>query len=123
MLTDSRIIHRFGPFEIQAQRHEILWNDGTSVALHPIKHFGSDSLFHRAIVMPAGLRIVFDIRKACPQLDRDLRLCLPRDVPGTVFYTMRQTFKTAAEFYTLALTRFELTWLPEQDLQLLPEAA
>jgi hypothetical protein len=123
MLTDHRIIHRHGSFEIQGQRHEIMWPDGTSVALHPVKHHGGDSLFHRAIVMQGGLRIVFDLRKVCPQLDRDLRLCLPRDVPGTVFYSLRHAFKTAAEFYTLALTRFDATWLPEQDLQPLPEAA
>jgi hypothetical protein len=124
MLTDKRIIHRSGAFEIQAQRHEVLFpQDGSAVALHPVRHHGCESLFHRAFITPAGLRVVLDIRQICPQLDKDLRTTLPRDVPGTVFYTLRQAFKTSAEFYALALARYEAAWLAAQDLELLPEAA
>ena len=102
MLTDTKIIHRAGPFEVQAQRHEVMWPDGTALALHPVQQHGCGSLMHRAIKLPDGTFVIVDLERTLPPLGAELRRSPARDVPGVVFYTLRQSFSTAQEFQAQA---------------------
>ena len=114
-LHDTRIIDRHGSFAVLAQRHEVMWPDGTALALHPVQQNGHDSLFHRAVVTPGGLTIVFDLREVCPPLASELPATPPRDVIGTVYYRLRQTLPTAGELWRLASAKFDACWLPGVD--------
>lgn len=114
---NASVIHRHGRFAVLNQRLEVMWPDGTSVALHPVQQDGFDSLFHRAIVTPGGLRIVFDLRKVCPPLRDDLPVTQARDVPGVVFYSLRHHLRTAAALVLAASTQFDAAWLPALELE------
>ncbi|MBX3605334.1 MAG: hypothetical protein KF788_08685 [Piscinibacter sp.] len=108
-------IHTHGRFAMLPQRQEVLWPDGTAVALHPVRENGHDSMFHRAVVTRNGLRIVFDLRKVCPPLDADLRACPARDVPGVVFYTLRHHLPSANHLEQAAKLHSLAVWVPMQE--------
>jgi hypothetical protein len=109
------VLHRHGRFEVLERRHEVMFVDGTAIALHPVRENGHDSLFHRAFKTPNGLCIVFDLRHMCPPLGSDLLVTRERDVPGTVFYSLRHKFRTKAELVMAATAKCVQAWVPADE--------
>ena len=121
MLTDTTIIHRHGAFEVVAQRHEVLWKDGSAVVLHPVRVVDAqgnsfEDTFLRAFQLQGLHWIVFDLRKCAPLLDADMRQHLPRDLPGIVFHTLRMRFPNAASFSLAAAANFKAAWFVDEVL-------
>lgn len=79
---------------VAAQRFEILFRDGTTVGLHLVWKNGAPVPHLRALPYGESL-IVFDLNTISEQLVRELAYTSSRDVPGLVFYTLRQLFATA----------------------------
>ena len=116
MFTDTRIIARqsaqAGDAEALAQRHEIMWRDGSSVHLHPVQRRCLPMLTLRALALPDGRLQLFDLAQLVRRLDAELRTTADRDVPGHVFYTLRSEFGSATVFRA-AVERTALgTWWP-----------
>lgn len=99
MLQDTHILTQHGRYEVFAQRQEVCFRDGTIVVLHPVREDGYTSTFLRALIMPAAGVFIFDLRMLAPELDDELRGAPARDVPGTVYYTLRQHFTSGLEFH------------------------
>lgn len=115
MDDDLPVLSRRARFEVLARKHEVMFVDGTAVALHPVRENGHDSLFHRAIVMPNGLRVIFDLRQVCPPLARELPVTPARDVVGTVYYSLRHAFRTTGDLVQSACRMPVLTWTPAME--------
>lgn len=102
MLTDTRIIARqsasAGAIELLGQRFEIMFRDGIAVQLHPVQAHGLPLPMLRALEIGGGQLALFDLTRLVRRLDAELRVCPRRDVPGLVFYTLRQAYPTAALF-------------------------
>ncbi len=79
---------------VAAQRFEILFRDGTDVGLHMVWKNGTPVPHLRALPYGESL-VVFDLNTISQQLVRELAYTPARDVPGLVFYTLRQLFTTA----------------------------
>lgn len=132
---DTRVIAQYARPEpapglvVHAQRHEVMFKNGSSVQLHPVTVAGQEQpdTFLRAL-QREGLRwLVFDLRKvlgprhgAC--LEEDVLRLLPRDTPGVVFYTLRAVFPQASTFITAADACACATWW-HADTAPLAEAA
>lgn len=116
MITDTRIIARqsaaAGALEVLAQRHEIMFGDGTAVVLHPVLAHGLPMLTLRAVQAPGGRLHLVDLVKLVRQLDHDLRTTQAIDIPGVVFYTLRAVFKTAPQFTGAVERNAAGTWWP-----------
>ena len=98
MLPDTSVISApAGRHTVQGQRFEIMFPDGSTIGLHPVLHDGLPQMFLRALRHGPTRLIVFDLRDVCKDLDVEIRKTAARDVPGVVFYTLRQRFGTAAE--------------------------
>lgn len=77
-------------------RQEVMFADGSAVVLHRVERNGAPDLFERRIQQGAEwLRI--DLRELAPNLAIDLPISSTRDVPGTVFYSLRQRFKSTSQ--------------------------
>lgn len=102
MLTDTRIIARqsaaAGALEVLAQRHEIMFGDGMAVVLHPVQAHGRPLLNLRALQRPDGSLQLVDLARLVPQLDGELRTTPARDIPGLVFYTLREVYPRGSLF-------------------------
>lgn len=107
MFADHRIIARqsqqAGGLEVLAQRHEVMWPDGTAVQLHPVYANSLPMLTLRALALPDGRLLVFDLAHLVRRLDGELRACPTRDLAGHVFYTLRQAYRSAGQFSADAL--------------------
>lgn len=110
---------------IAAQRYEIMFKDGTSIGLHQVWVNGAPVRLLRAL-RQGDLYLVFDLGKLSPQLARDLPPSPDRDVVGTIFFTLRQAFKTADDCM-LAIHAVHRKAVPASallsNLPSLPEAA
>jgi hypothetical protein len=119
LLADTRIIARqssaAGGLEVLAQRHEVMWRDGTTVHLHPVHRHGLPMLTLRALAMPGGYLVLVDLAHLVRALDGDLRATPERDVPGHVFFTLRQAYASATLFVADAQRRALGTWWPVAD--------
>lgn len=119
MFNDSRIIARqsaaAGALEVQAQRHEVMWRDGTAVHLHPVHAHGLPMLTLRALACPDGKLQLFDLARLVRHLDGELRTTPARDVPGLVFFTLRQAYGSAAQFAADVERNATGTWWPVGD--------
>lgn len=102
MLIDTRIIARqsaaAGALEVLAQRHEIMFRDGTAVQLHPVHAHGLPMLTLRALEAPGAKLQLVDLARLVRRLDAELRTTQDRDIPGLVFYTLRQVYPSASLF-------------------------
>lgn len=119
-LTDTRVIER-NPgnglaVQVHAQRHEVMFKNGSAVQLHLVSQPGmhQPDTFLRAL-QREGLRwMVFDLRKVLgrhgAELETDVLRSLPRDTPGIVFYTLRAVFAHASAFVTAADACACATW-------------
>jgi hypothetical protein len=116
MLTDTRIIARQhagpGGLEVLAQRHEVMWRDGTTVTLHPVQANGLPMLALRAVALPGGQLLLVDLARLVRRLDAELRACPARDVPGHVFFTLRQAYGSAVSFTADAQRKATGSWQP-----------
>lgn len=119
MLPDTRIIHRHGGYQVQAQRHEVTWRDGSSVQLHPVQREGTHGLafdlpFDRALQLEhGGGWLIFDLRRLAPDLAAEIPALPPRDTPGLVFHTLRLAYPCAQAFVDAARRQFKAAWLTE----------
>lgn len=104
-LTDSSIIHREGDREVLAQRHEVMWPDGTAVNLHPVRVAGVPDTYLRALQLDAQCWVIFDLRRVARQLGEDIARSPARDAIGLVFYTLRQAYPSAGYFRQAVLVR------------------
>lgn len=118
-MIDTRIIARqqagAGGLQVLAQRHEVMWRDGTSVTLHPIQSHGLPMAMLRALAQPGGLLLLVDLSKLVPRLGADLPASPARDVPGLVFYTLRQAYGSAPAFIADAQRKATGSWRPAAD--------
>lgn len=114
MMTDTRIIARQGPgagaLQVLAQRHEVMWRDGTSVTLHPIQAHGLPMAMLRAVALPCGQLLLVDLAKLVARLGAELPATPARDVPGLVFFTLRQTYGSAPAFIADAQRKAGGSW-------------
>lgn len=119
MLTDTRIIARQsaagGTLEVLAQRHEIMFRDGSAVVLHPVQARGRPMLTLRALQRPDGSLQLVDLARLVRRLDGELRTSPPRDIPGLVFYTLREVYPGAGLFVADVERNACGTWWPAGD--------
>jgi hypothetical protein len=94
--------------EIAGQRYEILFQDGTAIGLHQVWQHGAPVRLLRAL-RTASTLIVFDLSDLVSELDHDLAMANPRDIPGLVFYSLRGKFKTADEALAIINTKRKCT--------------
>lgn len=94
-LQDNRIIQAHGPYTVLAQRHEVMFHDGTALHLHPVAESGFQQPHLRALQVEGMRWLVFDLHRLTPEIELDLRRLHPRDHIGAVFYTLRGRFHTA----------------------------
>lgn len=95
-LQDARIIQSHEHLEVLCIRHEVMWPDGSQLGLHPVREHDAPAALLRAI-HHKGQWLVVDLRKLAPKVAEDLRLALPRDVPGTLIYGLRATFARSTD--------------------------
>ena len=116
MLIDTRIIARqsaeAGALEVLAQRHEIMFRDGSAVHLHPVQRHGLPVLTLRALAAPGGHLQLVDLAQLVRRLDAELRVTQARDVPGHVFFTLRQAYASAPLFLADVQRHATGTWWP-----------
>ena len=121
-LHDTRVIARHAApppapaLQIHAQRHEVMFHDGSAVHLHLVTAAAPQpDAFLRAL-RQEGLRwLVVDLREVLgphhgAELEKDVLRLLPCDTPGVVFYTLRAAFVHAAAFVTAADACACATW-------------
>lgn len=114
-LLDTRVIQHANGFDVLAQQHEVLFRDGSTVHLHPVRSAGRDQTFLRALHYE-GLRwLVFDLRPLHAELENDILSHLPRDVPGIVYYTLRLAFPDARTFSHCVHRQALAAWWPLQS--------
>lgn len=83
--------------EVLGVRYEVLWPDGTTVHLHPVRQHGADSTFLRAL-HSRGTWWLFDLtqvltREQCDEIKR----APERDQVGLVMYALRRCYHNAPE--------------------------
>lgn len=98
MLADTRIILRHHPYEVHAQRHEVMFRDCSAVQLHPVHAHGLPMLLLRVLELDDTRFQLFDLGKLVPALGRALPAVPERDVIGHVFFTLRAEYSCAASF-------------------------
>ncbi len=105
---DDRIVQRHllagADMLVLAQRHEVMWRDGSSVQMHLVRLSTQvePDTFVRALQLE-GLRwFAFDLRQVLGtkgrELEADVLRLQPRDTPGVVFFTLRCAFPTSGVF-------------------------
>lgn len=118
-LQDTRIIQRYEKLDVHAQRFEIMFKDGTTLALHPVSAHGAPQMFLRALHLHGMQWLVFDLRHLSPTIEGDVLQLHQRDTPGVVFYTLRRHFGTSRECEAAILAqRVTSWWAPEPAEQL-----
>jgi len=93
-------------------RHEVMWRDGSSLQMHPVMVCGVVQPGLRAVLDPAtGAALLVDLCRVVPQLRLELAQAAERDRVGLVFYSLRCTFKTAAECLQRVAQAAEGRWV------------
>lgn len=93
----ARVIQRCATHqaEVLSCRHAVHWPDGSRLDLHPVQQFGAPALYLRAL-HHGGQWLLVDLRQLVRALGPDLAAAPSRDQPGTVLYSLRAAFHTAA---------------------------
>lgn len=116
MLTDNRIIARQSPSagatEVLAHGQPVLFGDGQTINLHPVQRHGTALLTQRALVMPGGRLLLVELERLARGIDAELRVTLERDMAGHVYYTLRQRYRSAAQFMAAAERTALGSWWP-----------
>lgn len=97
MLIDARIIHSHARLDVLAQRHEVMWRDGSSLWLHTLQLAGGDAPLLRALQVD-GAWACLDLSRAVPALADDLRCQPRRDAAGLIFFHLRGKWGSADGF-------------------------
>lgn len=120
MLIDTKIIHSHARLDVLAQRHEVMWRDGTQVWLHHVQCSGHDAPLLRALQVD-GAWTLLDLSRALPAVADDLRVQPKRDAQGLIFFALRGMYASAGAFVDHVRPHLQSlkTWAPMQ----LPEAA
>lgn len=114
MLADTSIIRRKGGCHVLAQRQNITWPNGSTIALHPVVMNGADDTYRRAHLLDGGLCMVFDLRSVCPPLRQDLMHHAPRrDHTGFIDYYFRRHFQSSEEARVRIVNETEIAIAPE----------
>jgi hypothetical protein len=108
-LSIATIIQRHQDHDVLNIRQEVMWPDGSSVGLHPVRQHAADSLLLRA-VHTEGHWVLFRLDAIAPEIAEDLRLAQPRDRPGCVLYGLRLRYQTAAAFLADVASFHALRW-------------
>jgi hypothetical protein len=98
MLIDTTPLLTLSEHTVLAERHEILFHDGTTVGLHQVISNGLPSMFLRCLVHDDVHAMLFDLRQLSRSLGIELQACPARDQRGLVFMTLRLKYHSAAEF-------------------------
>jgi len=115
-LQDTRIIQRYCGLDVLAQRFEIMFKDGTAVALHPVHAVGTPQMFLRAVHHEGLQWVVFDLRHLAAEMEADVLRLHTRDTPGVVFYTLRRQYPTASLCLQRVLAQRVTSW-PHCELE------
>lgn len=111
MLTDTRIIHRHGGYDVLAERQVVAWPNGDTIGLHPVVAHGYADMFLRACRSDDLHWIIFDLRAITPAgFEADLKAQPRRDNDGMVLYTLRATYPGASACLQAALANFRAAW-------------
>lgn len=84
-----------GRYAVLAQRHEVMWPNGSSIDMHPVRLDGVDAMFLRAVLFEGLHWVVFDLRHLARHLAWELPAMPARDKPGLVFFTLRHRYPDA----------------------------
>lgn len=76
---------------------EVIWPDGSTAGLHPVRQAGQLPTFLRA-VHHGGRWMLFDLQHVIPRDIEDIKQAQARDQVGLVMYALRRTTNTAAAF-------------------------
>ena len=118
MLIDTTIIRRHVDCLVLAERQEIRWPNGSTLALHPVQFEGASDTYRRAHVLDGGLCLVFDLRTVCPPLRHNLMHHAPRtDHPGYIDYYFRQHFACGEDARVRIVNEAQLAIAPEAPEQ------
>lgn len=101
-----------GVWQVKAQRHEVMWRDGTTCHLHPVHLSGVPQTFHRALRHEGPTWTVIDLRHHSDEVEADILRLQPRDTPGVVLFTLRAQYPTAAAFVQRAVAQAVHTCWP-----------
>ena len=94
-MIDSQIIARHCARQIIKKRFEVSWRDGSSVQLHAVWSHGGPLTTERALALPGGRFLLFDLARLSTQLAEDLQSCPERDRAGIAFFSLRGLYATA----------------------------
>lgn len=122
MLMDTRVIAATGTgraaLQVLAQRHEVMWRDGSAVQLHPVHSFGQPMCMLRGLQIDAGELVVVDVTRLVRALDGELRCAAERDHVGIVYYTLRAHYTSARAFVAAADAAAQQRWQRRDDVWL-----
>jgi hypothetical protein len=83
--------------EVLSVRHEVVWPDGRTVGLHPVRVAGETSLLFRALHRSSHW-VLFSLQQITPLDIEELKTANKRDQPGTVIYALRKRFVNVDAF-------------------------
>lgn len=115
LMTDTHIIQRHEKLAVHAQRHEVMFKDGTSLALHPVSVQGTPQMFLRAVHHASGLWLVFDLRALDKDIEAEVLRLHSRDTPGVIFYTLRRYYCSATGCLAGVLAQHSTSWQQQQQ--------
>lgn len=94
MLIDTRIIHQHDRTDVLAQRHEVMFRDGSSLHLHLVRQHDIEAPLLRAVQID-GTWCLLDFQRALPGLAEDILSQHRRDAQGLVWFTLRGRWGSA----------------------------
>lgn len=95
MLIDTTPLATAGAYTVLAERHEVLFRDGSSIGLHQVLQRGAPCVYLRALVQDKLHAMVFDVRDVARALAAELPITPTRDLRGLVAITLRHSYPTA----------------------------
>lgn len=113
-LQDTRIIQRHEKLAVHDQRHEVMFKDGSSLALHPVSLNATPQMFLRAVHHDSGLWMVFDLRHLDKNIEAEVLRLHSRNTPGVIFYTLRRYYCSATACLAGVLAQHSTSWQQQE---------